>query len=63
MCNCKMAKRIRELEIFYYSSDKKKKERKVKLKCFRYESFNCNETLIVYSVFWNMEYVIPYEKL
>lgn len=58
-----MAKRIRELEIFYYSSDKKKKERKVKLKCFRYESFNCNETLIVYSVFWNMEYVIPYEKL
>lgn len=51
MCNCKMAKRIRELEIFYYSSDKKKKERKVKLKCFRYESFNCNETLIVYSVF------------
>lgn len=55
-------KRIRE-RVFYYSSDKKKKGKKVKLKCFCYESFNCNETLIVYSVFWNMEYVIPYEKL
>lgn len=54
--------RKRELKNEYFSILLKKKKKKVKLNCFCYESFNCNKTLIVYSVFWNMEYVIPCMK-